>query len=227
MRTLKDFLEYSDTTARSLYFGPADENGFSRSCAVGYRDRLYTNMQTGIQFCMLDAGVKVVKPTGKGVTNHKFKLKSGKYLHMDIIANTDTYKHKTNNHRVRDSVVLGTTSDEFMSISLSHMYMVHVRIINGWSKYEFGKSGRYDDYKRVHLPGATKKELVGIRKEIKEAFKGKLVGVLYSHEYYTDQLAKVKETFNIFNKKPRFVKQLNNTNHVGRDNYLTLELYQY
>ena len=225
MRTLKDFIRRS--VALQYYFGPAHLNKFNLSCAIGATAGLSAHMRCGIQFCVLDADVKGTKPADKGVTHHKLKLKSGKYLHMDIIANTENYKHVSGNYIVRKEVIRGTTSNDFMSISLSFMYELHSRIVDGWIEYKYGESGRSDDYKIVKFPGATKKELAGIRKEIKEAFKGKLVGVLYSHEYYTDHLAKVKETFNIFKKKPRFVKQLNNTNHAGGDNYLTLELYQY
>lgn len=224
MRTLKDFLRIPDL---KFYFGPAHLNRFSSSCAIGRTDILYTHMRCGIQFCVLDANVKGTKPASKGVTYHKLKLKSGKYLHMDIIANTENYKHVTSNYKVREEGIGGTTSNDFMSISLSFMYELHSRIVDGWRKYEYGKSGRFSDYKVVHFPGATKKELAGIRKEIKAAFKGKLVGVLHNHNDMEDRLNAVKETFNIFKKKPRFVKQLNNTNHAGRINYLTLELYQY
>jgi len=226
MRTLKDF----SGNINNLFYGTAVEHRFSHSCAYVGRNYLASMLQGGLQFAVLPVGEKVNPPTKSKsikVTHKKFKLKSGDYLHFDFMSKLDDVNILAKRYKVRDFSVDGTRStEEFVSFSIAYSDYLLDAIISGPKSYD-KESGKYK-----RQPPATKEELRAIKNEFRAIVKGKLVGILFgneSNDYYKPEeaLDKIRKTLGLFNKKPKFSININNTVHPKYKDYLTFQLYQY
>ena len=226
MRTLKDFSD----NINSLLYGTAVSHRFSNSCAYVGRNYLASRLQGGLQFAVLPVGEKVnppIKSKSIKVTHKKFKLKSGDYLHFDFMSKLDGVNISARSYIVRNFSVEGTRStEEFISFSIAYLQNLLGNISSG-PRYYDREAGQY----ARHEP-ATKEELQAIKKEFRAIVKGKLVGILFGNEsnpYYKPEeaLDKIRKTLGLFNKKPKFSININNTVHPKNNDYLTFQLYQY